>query len=426
MRVCLLLDKGLEHDSRVRRHARELAEADHEVTVLYAGPPLRTEPEGFSARTISVRGEHAGGVRSILARARSFAHFVLGARCLRPDAIQANDAVMLPPAYVAARLAGASLIYDSHELATGVPYRSRPRAWTVALLEGWLIRRADAVVTVSDGIADRLTDRFQLRRRPAVVRNVPDPALDGADGGRNAVHDLRTLLSAPGAPLVLHQGVMMRERGCESLLRAAAQLPDPNVVFLGWGNDEYVAGLRRLANDLGITDRVHFVPPVPLRALLAHTRQADLGVALLENTRENHRLALPNKLFEYMVAEVPVVASALPEMGRVVQGLGVGWVVDPACPEELAATIDAGLARRWDPELRRRLTAAAFEIRREASEVRFSAVYETLGQSAPRVRPPLHEERNATLSKESIDSRPSPRDSKQRGAAASASATPAG
>ncbi len=423
MRICLLLDTGLEHDSRVRRHARELAEAGHEVTVLYAGPPLRTEAEGFAARTVPVGGEHAGGLRSLLARALSFARFVLGALGTRPDAVQANDAVMLPPAYVAARLARASLVYDSHELATGVPYRSRARARTVALLEGWLVRRADTVVTVSDGIADRLTARSRLRRRPAVVRNVPDPALDAAGGGGGAVHDLRALLTAPGAPLVLHQGVMMRERGCESLIRAAAQLSGPNVVFLGWGNDEYVAGLRRLADELGITDRVHIVPPVPLTALLAHTRQADLGLTLLEDTRENHRLALPNKLFEYMVAEVPVVASALPEIERVVHGLGVGWTADPARPEELAAAIEVGLTRRRDPELRRRLAEAAREVRREASEARFLAVYETLDlrfvpRCARRGRDPM--------STGSLDSRHSPPDAEQRGATADASASPAG
>jgi glycosyltransferase involved in cell wall biosynthesis len=81
---------------------------------------------------------------------------------------------------------------------------------------------------------------------------------------------------------------------------------------------------------------VHFVDPVPPNEVVAWTASADLGVSLLEDTCLNHRLALPNKLFEYLVASVPVVVSHFPEMARIVNHYGVGTATDPSDPVALA------------------------------------------------------------------------------------------
>ncbi len=94
---------------------------------------------------------------------------------------------------------------------------------------------------------------------------------------------------------------------------------------------------------------------MPLKQLLAHTAEADVGVTLLQDTCENHRLALPNKLFEYIAAGVPVVASALPEIERLVDRYGIGWCVAPDQPQALAGRIRQALAVRGDADLKRRL-----------------------------------------------------------------------
>jgi len=103
-----------------------------------------------------------------------------------------------------------------------------------------------------------------------------------------------------------------------------------------------------------VAERVHLLPPVLPDELLAVTASADVGLVLLEDTCLNHRLALPNKLFEYLAAGVPVLASDLPELRRVVETYRVGCVVDPANPGALAAAM-----RRLveDAALRRHLAA---------------------------------------------------------------------
>ena len=107
--------------------------------------------------------------------------------------------------------------------------------------------------------------------------------------------------------------------------------------------------LHQLANAHGMLDRVSFLPSVPLEELLANTAQADIGVTLLQDTCENHRLALPNKLFEYIAARVPVVASALPETLSLVESHGVGWCVPPGDSATLAETLEPRAAPTRGP-----------------------------------------------------------------------------
>jgi glycosyltransferase involved in cell wall biosynthesis len=282
---------------------------------------------------------------------------------------------MLVPAYIAARLSRARLIYDSHELATGVPYRSRPWALLVVAIERLLVPRCDQVITVSGGIADRLSELYALAARPIVVRN----ACDLPPPGAVSVPDLRRELGIGDAPLVLHQGAVAPDRGCETLVRATAELDGAHLLFLG-AEGPYANRLRRLALDLGLDDRVHFRPPVPLESLLSYTAQANVGVSLLEGTCENHRLALPNKVFEYMAAGVPVVVSALPELERFLSEHPIGCAVDPGNPSAVSQALNDVVVngRATSGTGLRRATAPSWD--REA--VRLLSVYGAPGPNA--------------------------------------------
>lgn len=378
LRVCMLLHKTVVHDSRVRREARTLAEAGHDVTVLELAPVPAHERrlDGFARRSAlppawvkRVLPFHAYRAIFLLAFLREVVR-------LRPQIVHAHDAAMLLPGLIGARLTGARLVYDSHELATSVPYRERAWAWFVGAIERLAVPRAAAVITVSDGIAQRLAQLYGLRARPVVVRNVS--AL--GDGAAPPGPGLRARLGlAARTPLILHQGAAAPMRGCETLVRATAAVDGAHLVFLG---DDDVRGfngeLARLADRLGIADRVHFVASQPLEGLLALTREADVGVTLLEDTCVNHQLALPNKLFEYIAAGVPVVASDLPEMGALVRERRIGWTADPADPESVAAALRVALAAHDLPALHRHLDAAAAELRWDVERERLEALYGAL------------------------------------------------
>jgi glycosyltransferase involved in cell wall biosynthesis len=381
MRICMLLHKDVSHDTRVRREAGALAAAGHEVTVVHLPPPgADAEPAGLPFALMAATLGHSRRRLPHAARlGAEAARLALRTTSTGPDAVHAHDAAMLLPGLLAARRSGAKLVYDSHELATGVPYRSRAWAAVVAGAERLGVPRADAVITVSDGIAARLSERYGLRRPPTVIRNFPDLPPPGAA----RVPDLRRELGIGDAPLVLHQGAVAAGRGCETLLRALCLLPNAHLLFLG-AEGPYAPHLRMFAHECGVATRTHMLPPAPPEALLSYTAQADVGVSLLEDSCENHRLALPNKPLEYVAAGLPVVVSDLPEAGRLVREHGIGWCADPSDPGSVAAALRVALAQQDEEGLRQRLGKAASELSWERERQRLLSLYDELAEDAAR------------------------------------------
>lgn len=369
----MLLHKPVAHDSRVRREAQALLAAGFDVTVIEL---TRQETDGMSFDRIAVHPPD--WVRSRLGvkahRAWFGVQFVVRATRLRPAVVHAHDAAMLLPGALVALLSGAQLVYDSHEYATGVPYHEQHWGRFVGALERLIMPRCAAVITVSDGIADRLRSKYRLRRRPIVVRNVCSLPRNGAPFG------LREHLNLTDEPLVLHQGAVAKDRGADVLLRAVAAMSGVHVCFLGAGSG--ADALVDEADAIGIGHRVHIVPSVPPDNLLHLTTDADVGVSLLQDTCDNHRLALPNKLFEYLRAGVPVVVSDLPEMRGVVDAHGVGWCVTPADADALAGALTEALGKRDCRHLRDRVARAAEHFTWTVEQQRLLGVYHGLGAPA--------------------------------------------
>jgi glycosyltransferase involved in cell wall biosynthesis len=343
MRIAMLLHKSVEHDSRVRRAARELAESGHEVTVLHlprSRGELDGELDGFAVQSVTPPAWVRRLLPSALYRLVFFTAFVAALRRLRPDAVHAHDAAMLAPGWVGARAVGAALVYDSHEYALGVPYRERAWAALVFALERLFVPRCALVITVSEGIAERLQERYRLPRRPLVVRNLPDLRAYDADF---QPADLRAELGLPAeAELVLHLGAAALDRGCETLVGSVVRMQGVHLLFLG-ADRAYAARLGKLAAELDGVGQVHFREPVPVDQLLAYARQASVGVSLLQDTCENHRLALPNKVFEYLAAGVPVVASDLPELRRTLGDRPQAELADPTDEVAIAAALRSAM-----------------------------------------------------------------------------------
>ena len=356
MRVAMLLHKSVEFDSRVRREAESLAAAGRQVFVLELAEDSEPTLDGFMRRSCLPSPELRRRLPFHLYRILFLLYFVRAVAKVRPDVVHAHDAAMLFPGLLGARLTGARLVYDSHELATGVPYRERGWGRVVGAIERAVVPRCDAVITVSGGIARRLQERYRLPATPTVVRNV-SALKRGGPGG------LRSRLGLGlGVPLVLHQGAPAPGRGCEILVDAVAELDGVHLVFLGDPEPGYGRQLVGHIRRRQVQDRATVLPSVPLDDLLAWTAEADVGVTLLQDSCENHRLALPNKLFEYIAAGIPVVASALPEIEGLVTSYGVGWCVRPDDPGRVAWALRRALAERGDPALHDRLERARGEL----------------------------------------------------------------
>ncbi len=374
----MLVHREITYDNRVQREARALEDAGHSVTVVQLGAVVASaRPGGYGFALVAVepatslkRWVPLKGYRLLFGLS-----VIRAALRTRPQAVHAHDAAMLAPAYAIARLARARLVYDTHELAIGVPYRTRGWALVVRIVERIFVPRSDAVITVSDGIARRLSELYRLKRHPVVVRNLPE----SVEGAEAPAGDLREALGIGSAPLILHQGASALDRGCEALIASLPHLPGAHVVFLGGGEKPYLDSLRDVAESTGVAERVHFVPSVVPEELLAHTRQADVGTTLLEDNCENHRLALPNKVFEYIAAGVPVVSNDLPELRALIEEHQVGSTVAIHDAEALARALEGAILKRGDAGLAARLERTTRELSWERERSRLTGLYATLG-----------------------------------------------
>jgi glycosyltransferase involved in cell wall biosynthesis len=214
------------------------------------------------------------------------------------------------------------------------------------------IGQADAVMTVSGGIARLLAERYGIPE-PEVLMNVPHaPA---AAAGEPV--DLRGELGLGGTRIVLYLGGIQQLRGLDVMIRAIAERDDLALVMMGPGSDAYKRELEGLAAGAGVAGRIRFLPPVPPAEIRRYALGADVGVVMHQGDRYlSYRYALPNKLFDYLHAGLPVVVSDLPELGGVVTANRVGATCDPTSPASIAAAIDRVAG---DPELRANVDRAA-------------------------------------------------------------------
>lgn len=269
---------------------------------------------------------------------------VLAGIKLRPDLVHANDLSALPIGYLVAKFTGAKLLYDSHELWFGAQHRANFPRWMYNLglaMERVLAKRADAVVTVSESIAEEMHRKMGIPK-PQVIRNTPDWPKSTAV---NSPGRLRVELGiSHDIPILLYQGGIAKGRGLELLVQALTYLKNSDAVLVFLGNGPLVEVLKQTAKDAGIEQRVLFHPAVPPHDLPLYTVDATLGLSPIEGMCLNHRLCLPNKLFEYIQAGVPVVATDFPELRRTICSLGIGELFPDGSAVELARVIDGILA----------------------------------------------------------------------------------
>lgn len=376
------------NDARVLNEAETLVQAGFRVTVhaLHApGITARTETVGrgtavrrFGGRqgtaqlrpgTRSVKGaSRLSGIRVAVSRMTTHLAMLTALIRCRPDAIHAHDVNVLPTAWLAARVARVPLVYDAHEIST---HREGYQAFRG--LVGWLEKKimpgAAATITTTDARARFFARAYRiplpvvLQNRPRLVQALPS----------NRIRE--TLRLSEPWPIVLYQGGLQPGRGLRALVRAAAGVPEAWFVFIGSGRQG--AELKRLTAELHLDDRVFFIPTVPLAELPCYTASADIGVQPIANTCLNHFTTDSNKLFEYVIAGLPVIASRLPEIRRVVERYDLGLLIEPGDTSSLIAATrtlvtDAALRSRFANNARQ----AAQQLNWESQEAALVDLYE--------------------------------------------------
>lgn len=326
--VLIIVSSDPRYDSRSTKYLTSLLEAGYKARVVGISVDGRIEKTDEVSR---VPIASKGGKSFFF---QFYRHIILEASKSPARVVVAGDLFSLPPAIINKRRyskrAPVKLIYDSKELYEELPSLKVKRSsflfWN--LVEKASIRYVDTVITVNQSIADILEAKWSsFEAPPTVIMNVPEPAnySNATDKSFDKIY-----LAFPGG--------LQRGRGLHNLLNLLALLPEHyELRFVGDGNLR--GELEHQAASLRILNRVHFVGRVKNTEVLNELSKAHIGVYLMENSGLCHYLALPNKLFQFISARLPVVVPTFPEMEKIVKRFEIGVTVDPSNIDEAARKI---------------------------------------------------------------------------------------
>ena len=349
-RIVMLVNSDLRTDPRVQREARALAAKDFLVTIIC--PTWLPEPADCQLSwgpNIHFRIVPPHTVRFNLHYPYLYGHAMLQA-ALAEDAwaYHAHDLDMSLIALLAAATKEVACVCDFHEwYSENVSYnrltgRFRPhwfyKRWIYRAMERVVLHTATEVITVCDSIGESLAKVYQAPKPVHIIRNIPE--IKTSD--RSVPMDLKKDLEIPpNKKIVLYQGGLGPSRNLEPVIEAMVHVPNAVFVIRGPGFDFWAKTYYRLAAKFKVKDKIFCLPPVPSTQVVAEARAADMGLwTLLANVGLNFKYSLPNKVFEYIAAGVPLLAADLPEVRKIVNGYQIGLCFDPVCPKSIARAIN--------------------------------------------------------------------------------------
>ena len=249
------------------------------------------------------------------------------------DLIYANDLDTLIPCFVAAKIKNSKLIYDTHELFTEVPeLTSRPRVQKIWLkIESAIFPKLKHVITVNDSIAQIYSQKYRIPI--TAVRNVPEY--------HKLETDLKTReqfkLSNDDFILIIQGSGLNIDRGVEEAVLAMKDCE--GCILLIVGDGDVIPKAKEIVTRNKLDQKVKFISRRPYEELMKITRIADMGLLLDKNSSLNQELALPNKLFDYIHAGIPILSSALPEIKKIIKKYDVGIFLSKTEPKIIQETI---------------------------------------------------------------------------------------
>lgn len=362
-KVVLTVTNDLVVDQRVHRIAMSLRDMGFEVLLI--GRLLKSSMS--VERPYQVKRFRLLFNKSWLFYANYNARLFLYLLFLKKyDVVVANDLDTLPAAQLATEIRCKKLVFDAHEYFTEVPELvDKPvikKIW--GLIEKMMVPKASKAYTVCTSLAEIYQQKYRIPFE--VIRNLP---LKTSNISKQPLKN-----KFPNKKIILYQGSVNKGRGLELMINAMHHLNSVVLVIIGDGDIKNE--LEERVTNQNLVDRVHFTGRIPFHQLPMYTQSADLGISLEEDLGLNYRYALPNKLFDYIQAHVPLLVSDLPEMKAVVETYKIGKIVDKRNPEGLASIITPMLN---DEEQRKlwtnNLQMAAKELCWEREQEKLKTIY---------------------------------------------------
>ena len=372
-RILISVTSDLSTDQRVNRTATTLKEAGYRVLVI--GRALKTSTEVSPKRYRTLRFKlwaEKGPIFYAMYNLRLF-WFLLWHHA---DILISNDLDTLPANFLAAKLKKIPLVYDSHEYFTGVPeLLNRPKVQRIwKKIESYCLPKVDYAITVNESIAQLFKEEYN--KDFSVIRNVPlitKPFLSERE-------NLRRELGLPlNKKILILQGAGINiDRGAEELVAAMSYLPDYLLLIIGGG--DVIGDLRKIVSEKNLKERVLFIAKQPIEILRKYTAASNLGITLDKANNINYKLSLPNKLFDYIHAGLPVLSSDLPELKNIVVGYDIGKICPDHVPQNISTIIDEMFSsdeqiKKWEANT----VIAAKELNWDKEKERLLSIFKQIG-----------------------------------------------
>jgi glycosyltransferase involved in cell wall biosynthesis len=321
-RIIVSVTNDLSNDQRVHRICTSLSSFGYEILLvgrkLKISPPIIGRP--YSVKRIKLLF-NKGVLFYICYNFRLFLILLFS----KSDILLSNDLDTLAANTTAAFLKRKKLVYDSHELFTEVPELSEKRikkkVWEK--LEKICFRRINLAYTVCAPIADYYKEKYKIDF--SVIRNLPFTRETNSDYKSRE-------------KIIIYQGALNKDRGIEMMIKAMQYISDCKLIVAGKGDLE--SDLKGLSNELNLNDKIVFTGNLDFDKLYNLTTQAKIGLSLEQGNSLNYKYALPNKIFDYIQAGVPVLCSDLPEMRKIIEGNHLGFIFKGGNEKELSNIIN--------------------------------------------------------------------------------------
>ena len=323
-RILISVTNDLTTDQRVEKTCEVLSEIGYDVLLvgrkLKKSLPIQRNYETIRFRLLFNKG--------FLFYAEFNIRLFIFLLFTKKDLLFSNDLDTLLPNYIIGKLQNKKLVFDSHELFSEIPELvNKQRVKKVWLfLEKTIIPKLQNVITVSDSIKNHYHNLYGISA--IVIRNIPKI---------KKISQRNFEIDAKGKKVILYQGSVNIGRGIELMIDTMNLLDE--YLFIVIGDGDILEQLKEKVSNLSLHDKVKFLGKKTPEELKELTPNATIGMSLEEDLGLNYRYALPNKIFDYLHANVPVIVADLPEMRSLIKKHPIGEILTERTHKTLAETI---------------------------------------------------------------------------------------
>lgn len=328
-------------DSRVIRECAYLAKCGYEVTVIaywINGMSQEEVQDGFNIRRLPLMTKSWANISII--QVLKYFEFLIKAliiiRKIKPDICHGHDPNGLLVAYFVKHIYKCKLIYDSHELWSDSMHLQGKKKIIFKFgrrIEKLLIKSTDIVITVNNSIADIIRAENELTSI-AIIRNIPKKSVEKS-------HCVREELGFPLCKfIIIYIGNIEKGRGIEKIIQAMKKVNNDIGLVLMGRDSVYKKEMESFAQTLNLESRIKFLNTVLPHQVINVCKLADVGISPIQNMCKSYYLSLPNKIFEYIQAGLPVLASDFPEMKKIIKDYSLGLTFDVEDTIQIADVIN--------------------------------------------------------------------------------------